>query len=139
VVLAEPGREESIDVLIAEMSALFDHCLRQAGQRRELAVLRSTTITDGLDIRWIDAFLESESRMERHGPWAVVGHRIGEEDGLDLRFREAATMDVPEQTDEAVDQNRRGRDRADEVRDHAERRLQLQHRRLRAFRGVFMV
>jgi len=106
VILAESRCEESFDVLIAEMSARFDHRLRQARQCGELAVLRQTTITDGLDIRRIDAFLESQSRMERDGPWAVVGHCIGKQDGLDLRFREAATMYVPEQADEAVDQNR---------------------------------
>jgi hypothetical protein len=106
VILAKPDREGSIDVLVVETSPLFDHRLRQARQRGEFAVLRQTTIADGLDIRRIDAFLESESRMERYGSGAAVGHRVGEQHDLDLRFREAAAMHLPEQTDEAVDQNR---------------------------------
>ena len=92
-------------------------------------------LTDGLHVRRIDAFLESQSRMERHGPCAAVGHRVGEQNDLNLRFGKAAAMYIPEQADEAVDQNRRSRDRAGNVRDHSESRLQLLQRRLRAFRG----
>jgi transcriptional regulator GlxA family with amidase domain len=40
VIPAEPGREEAIDLLVVEMSALFDHRPGQARQRGELAVLR---------------------------------------------------------------------------------------------------
>ena len=76
VIFAEPRREESIDVLVGEASTLFDHRLRQARQRGEFAVLRQTTLTDGPDIRGIDAFLESQSRMERYGPCAAVSRTI---------------------------------------------------------------
>ena len=57
------------------------------------------TLTDGLDIRRIDPFLESQSRMERDGPCAAVGRRVGEQHYLDLCFREAAAMHVSEETD----------------------------------------
>src|SRR5262249_34983146 len=59
MVLAEARREESIDVLVVETSALFDHRLRQSRQRCEFAVLRRTTFTNGLHIRRINALLES--------------------------------------------------------------------------------
>src|SRR5215831_7834446 len=68
MVLAEAGREESTDVLVVETSALFDHRLRQSGQRCEFAVLRRTTFANGLHIRRIDAFFERKRRMKCDGP-----------------------------------------------------------------------
>lgn len=46
--------------------------------------------------------------MERDGPCGRVGHRVGEQNSLDLPFPKAAAVHIPEQIDEAVDQNRRG-------------------------------
>src|SRR5208282_4728881 len=100
MIFAETGCHESIDVLIVEATALFDQCFCQSRQRGEFAVLGQTTLTNGLHIRWIEPFLERQSRMERDGPRARVGDRVGEQNGLDLRFREAAAMHIPEQTDE---------------------------------------
>ena len=51
VIFVEPGRKESIDVLVAETSTLFDHRLRQGRQCGEFAVLWQTALTDGPDIR----------------------------------------------------------------------------------------
>ena len=68
VIFAGPGSEESIDALVVETSTLFDHRLCQARQRGEFAVLRQTILMDGLDIRRIDSFLESQSRMKRPRP-----------------------------------------------------------------------
>jgi hypothetical protein len=102
VIFAEAGREESIDVVIVETSAFFDHRFRQSRKRSELAVLRQTALADRLDIRRIDPLLERQRRMERDGPCARVGHSVGEQNGLDLRFRKAAAMDIPEKSDEAV-------------------------------------
>jgi hypothetical protein len=93
MVLAEAGREESIDVLVVETSALFDHRLRQSRQRCEFAVLRRTILTNGL--RSIDAFLERQRRMKRDGAGACIDHRIGEQNDLDRRFRKAAVVRLP--------------------------------------------
>ena len=137
MIFAETGREESFDVLIVEATALFDHRFRQSGQRGEFAVLWQTTVTNGLHIRRIDPLLERQRRMERDGPCAGIGHRVGEQHDLDLRFREAAAVHIAEQSDEAVDQHRRcGHDSGD-VRDHTESQLQLSECRLRRFGGGF--
>src|ERR1700722_15694397 len=40
MIFAETGREESIDVLLIETSAFFDHRFRQRRQRSELVILR---------------------------------------------------------------------------------------------------
>src|SRR5271165_607896 len=109
MVFTEAGRNEPIDILIVETPAFFDHCFCQSRQRSELTILRQTALADGLDIRRIDPLVERQSRMERDRPSAGVDHRVGEQNGLDLRFGEAAAVHLLEQTDEAVDQNWRGR------------------------------
>src|SRR5271166_3199586 len=136
MVFTEAGRNEPIDILIAETPAFFDHRFCQSRQRSELTILRQTALANGLDIRRIDPLLERQSRMERDRPSARVGHRVGEQNGLDLRFREAASVYMLEQTDEAVDQNWRGRHCSGDVRGHAESRLQLLQCRLRTFRSA---
>ena len=65
MILAETGCDESIDVLIVETTAPFDQCFSQSRQRGELAVLRQTTLTNGVDILWIETLLERQSRVER--------------------------------------------------------------------------
>ena len=120
MILAKTGRDESIEVLIIKAPTLFDHRSCQPRQRGEFAVPGQTTLTNGLYICWIDPFLERQSRMERDCPGARVGDRVGEQNDLDLRFREAAAMHIAEQTYEAVDQNRGRRHCSGNVRDHAE-------------------
>ena len=68
MILAEAGRDESIDILIVQTPTLFDHRSGQSRQRGELAVLGQTALANGPDVRWIDPFLERQSRMERDGP-----------------------------------------------------------------------
>ena len=68
VIFAETGRDESIDILIVEAPTLLDHRSRQRRQRGEFAVLRQTALTNGLDIRRIDAFLQRQRGMERDRP-----------------------------------------------------------------------
>jgi hypothetical protein len=102
MIFAEAGRDEPIDILIVETPAFFDHRFCQSRQRSELTILRQTALADGLDIRRIDPLLERQSGMERDGPSARIGHRVGEQNGLDLRFRETAAVRVSEQTDEAL-------------------------------------
>jgi hypothetical protein len=46
VILAVTGREESIDVLVIEKPALFDHGLCQGRQRSELGILRQPALTE---------------------------------------------------------------------------------------------
>jgi hypothetical protein len=67
-VFAETGRDKSIDILIVETTALFDQCFCQSRQRGELAVLRQTTLTNGLNVLWFEPFLERQSCVERP-PW----------------------------------------------------------------------
>ena len=82
MILAETGCDELIDVLIVETAAPFDQCFSQSRQRGELAVLRQTTLTNGIDILGIETLLERQSRVERDRLAARVGHRIGEQQGL---------------------------------------------------------
>ena len=137
VILAESGRKEPIGVVLAQASTLLDHRSGERRQRGGLFVLGQATLANRLHVRRIDPFLERPGRMERNGSCAGIGHRVGEQDDLHLRLAEAAAMHVPEQANEAVDQNRRGGHLADDVRQHAERRVQLFQRRLRALgRGL---
>ena len=56
---------------------------------------------------WRPGDLSLQARVDPgRRPSARIGHRVGEQNGLDLRFRETAAVHVSEQTDEAVDQNR---------------------------------
>jgi hypothetical protein len=87
MILTETGRNESIDVLVVEASALFDHRLCQSRQRGKLDVLRQSALADGLPILRVE---------EGDGPRARVGDRVGEQRGLDLRFRDAAAAHIPE-------------------------------------------
>ena len=72
-------------------------------QRGELPIPGQTPLTNSPYILGIDPFLQRQSGMERHGPGARVGDRVGEQNGLDLRFGEAAAAHISEQTDEAAD------------------------------------
>src|ERR1700729_3103160 len=65
MILTEAGRDESIDLFIVKTPTLFDHRSCQSRQRSEFAVPGHTTLTNGLYIRWINSFLERQSRMER--------------------------------------------------------------------------
>src|SRR5215831_12953623 len=96
MIFTEAGGDESIDVLIVETSTLFDYRFCQSRQRSKLGFLRQATLADGLDIRRIDPLFKRQRCVECDGPGARVGSRVGEQNGLDLRFREAAAMHIPE-------------------------------------------
>ena len=106
MIFTETRGNESSDVLIVETTALFDQCLRQSRQRGELAVLRRATLANGLNVRRLEPLLERQRSVECDRRGANVGYRVGEQQRLDLRFGKAAAVDVLEQADKAVDQNR---------------------------------
>ena len=60
MILAEAGRDESVDVLIVKTPTFFDHRSCQNRQRGEFVVLRQTTLTNGLNIRRIEPFLKGQ-------------------------------------------------------------------------------
>jgi hypothetical protein len=64
MVPAESRCEQSIDVLIAEMSALFDQSLRQARQRRRLPDARLTANRRGALAAWEQPALLAEELRE---------------------------------------------------------------------------
>jgi hypothetical protein len=66
-ILAKPGRQEPLDVLLIEPPALFDERPRQSGECAKLAVRRRAASAHRLDIRRIDTSLQAERGMERDG------------------------------------------------------------------------
>src|SRR5215469_2947019 len=117
MIRAEAGGEELLLVLVVYASSLLDQGFRKDRESGEFGIPRRPSVPDGLDISLINALLERKERMERDGPGRTICNRVGEQQDLDLRLGEAAAVDIAEQADEAVNQNRRRRHRAGDVRD----------------------
>ena len=134
-ILAKAGREEALDLLIIEPTALFDQCTRQCGESAKLLVRRRAASTYRIDIRGIETCLQSESGVERDRPGAGVGHGIGKEHRLNLRFRKAAAVNLVEYADKALDEHRRCRHGTRQIRDHSEPGLHVTQCRFGGFGG----
>ena len=101
-VLAKASRQKALDVLFVEASALFDQSPRQCRESAELLVRRRAASTHRLDIQGIETRLQSESAVERDRPGAGVGHSVGEQNCLDLRFGKVPTVNLIEDADKAL-------------------------------------
>jgi len=73
---------------------IFDLPWSQRGQGRVLRIARRPALADRLHVRRIDAFLQRQEAVERDRPGAVVGHRIGEQEDLDLVLGETAAVNL---------------------------------------------
>ena len=107
-ILAETGGDELIDIAVVEVTALLSRFSPAATARRACRP-SANGAREWAHVGGIQARLEAQRRVECNRPRAFVGHRIGKQHSLDLRFGETAAVDIAEQTNQAVDQHGRAR------------------------------